>query len=112
MDVSVYIIFPSYHCINAELCHGRSVPALAGVWCQGFSVSGAQRAGGPAARGVRGEIREAVGEGGYRGGVTVTSEWLGSAGEPGYVMVIIMRGRPGSLGQPLAFLSALSCTSS
>lgn len=42
-------------CSNAELCPQTFSPALAEGWCQGFSVSGAQRAGRPAARGAVGK---------------------------------------------------------
>lgn len=42
-------------CFNAELCPQRFNPRLAEGWCQGFSVSGAQWAGRPAAHGAMGK---------------------------------------------------------
>lgn len=76
-------------------------------------MSGAQRAGRPAARGVWEEIRVAVGGRGCSGGLLSLQSVLGSAGVSGYVTVIIMRGRPGlAVCQPLAILRCLSYDSS
>lgn len=77
------------------------------------SVCQARQAGRPAARGgLWEEIRVAAGRKRMQRGLLSLHSVLCSAGESGYVTVIIMRGSPGlAVCQPLTF-SALSHNSS